>query len=102
MRANYERTMKLLRPALLSLPLLTGCFVNVKIPLDTDLDRTELGAKVGESSAQSILWLVFWGDSGTQAAARQGGITTITHADRQILTILFGVYARETTIVYGD
>ena len=57
---------------------------------------------MGESSAQSVLWLVFWGDSGTQAAAKQGGITTITHADRQLFTILFGIYARETTIVYGD
>jgi hypothetical protein len=94
--------MKLLRLALLSVPLLCGCFVNVKIPLDTDLDRTQLGSKVGEASAQSVLWLVFWGDSGTQAAAKQGGITTITHADRQILTVLFGIYARETTIVYGD
>jgi hypothetical protein len=94
--------MKRLRLALLSLPLLSGCFVNVKIPLDTDLDRTELGTKVGEASAQSVLWVVLWGDSGTQAAAEQGGITVITHADRQIFTILFGIYARETTIVYGD
>jgi hypothetical protein len=94
--------MKLLRLALLSVPLLTGCFVNIKVPLDTDLDRTQLGTKVGESSAQSVLWLVFWGDSGTQAAAKQGEITTITHADRQLFTILFGIYARETTIVYGD
>jgi hypothetical protein len=94
--------MKRLRLALLSLSLLSGCFVNVKIPLDTDLDRTELGTKVGEASAQSVLWVVLWGDSGTQAAAEQGGITVITHADRQIFTILFGIYARETTIVYGD
>jgi hypothetical protein len=94
--------MKLLRLALLSLPLLIGCFVNIKVPLDTDLDRTELGTKVGESSSQSVLWLFFWGDAGTQAAAKQGGITTITHADRRIFTILFGVYASQTTIVYGE
>ena len=94
--------MLLLRIALLSLPLFSGCLVNVKVPLDTDLDRTELGSKVGEASVQSVLWLVFWGDSGTQAAAKQGGITVINHADQEILTILFGVYARETTIVYGD
>jgi hypothetical protein len=87
--------------AILVFPLLTGCFVNVKIPLDTDLDRTELGPKVGQASAQGVLWLFLWGDSGTQAAAKQGGITTITHADRQIYSLLFGIYARETTIVYG-
>ena len=102
MRANYWGPMKLLRLAVLALPLLCGCFVNIKIPLDTDLDRTELGTKVGESSVHSVLWIFFWGDSGTQAAAKQGGITTITHADQQLLTILFGVYGRETTIVYGD
>ena len=65
--------MKLLRLALLSLPLLSGCFVNIKIPLDTDLDRTELGSKVGEASAQSVLWLFFWGDvghAGRRAAGR--------------------------------
>jgi len=94
--------MKRLRLALLALPLASGCFVNVKIPLDTDLDRTQLGTKVGEASAQGVLWLVLWGDSGTQAAAKQGGITVINHADRQIFSILFGMYARETTIVYGD
>ena len=94
--------MKRLWLALLAVPLLGGCFINIKVPLDTDLDRTELGAKVGESTAQSVLWLVYWGDAGTQAAARQGGITTITHADRKLFTVLFGVYARQTTIVYGD
>ena len=93
--------MKRIPLALLALPLLCGCFINVKIPLDTDLDRTELGPKIGEASAQGVLWLFLWGDSGTQAAAKQGGITTITHADRQIFSVLFGVYARETTIVYG-
>jgi len=94
--------MKRLRLALLALPLFTACFVNVKIPLDTDLDRTQLGAKVGESSAQSVIWLFEWGDAGTQAAAKQGGITTITHADRELFVLLFGIYAKTTTIVYGD
>jgi len=88
--------------ALLVLPLFTGCFVNVKIPLDRDLDRTRLGDKVGEAHATSVLWLFFWGDAGTQAAAQQGGITTITHADQRIFSVLFGIYATDTTIVYGD
>ena len=81
----------------------SGCvYYNVGAPLDTDLDRTELGSKVEESQAQSVLWLVAWGDAGTQAAAREGGITTIRHADQRGFAILFGVYARQTTIVYGD
>lgn len=102
MRANYLEPMNRRLLALLVLPLLTGCFVNIKIPLDTDLDRTRLGTKVGEASSQGVIWLFQWGDAGTQAAAKQGGITTITHADRAIFTLLFGVYTRQTTIVYGD
>jgi hypothetical protein len=81
----------------------SGCvYYNVGAPLDTDLDRTELGSKVGESRAQSVLWMVAWGDAGTQAAARNGGIKTIRHADQRGFGILFGLYARQTTIVYGD
>ena len=81
----------------------SGCvYYNVTTPLDTDLDRTELGSKVGESQAHSVLWLVAWGDAGTQAAAQDGGIENIRHADRRGFTVLLGVYSRLTTIVYGD
>jgi hypothetical protein len=93
--------MKRFLVALLALPLLAGC-VNIKVPLDVDLDRTQLGSKVGESSMHSILWLFMWGDAGTQAAAAQGGITTINHADERLFLVLFGVYGEYTTIVYGD
>jgi hypothetical protein len=94
--------MKRLLLALLSLPLVTGCFMNVKIPLDRDLDRTQLGTKTGEAHATGVLWLFYWGDAGTQAAARQGGITTITHADQRFYVVLWGLYMTDTTIVYGD
>ncbi len=81
----------------------TGClFMNVKQPLDINLNQTQLGSKVGESSSQSILWLVAWGDAGSAAAAKDGGITTLNHMDIQILSILFGLYTQTTTIVYGD
>ncbi len=81
----------------------TGCvFMNVIQPLDTDLATTKLGSKVGRSEAQSILGLVAWGDAGTQAAAKDGAITTLNHADMQIFSILGFVYTRQTTIVYGD
>ncbi len=81
----------------------SGCaYMNVKTPYDTDLDKTVLGEKVGESSCQSVLWLVAWGDAGTAAAARNGNITVINHMDNQALSILFGLYSRSTTIVYGD
>lgn len=89
--------------ALLALCALTGClFFHVTTPLDRDLDRTELGSKVGRSQAQSVLGLFAWGDAGTQAAAREGGITILRHADAEVLSVLGLVYVRERTIVYGD
>ncbi len=81
----------------------SGCvFANYTTVLDTNLDRTELGDKVGSSKLQSVLWLVAWGDGGTQAAAKDGGITTLRHADTEILMVLFGLYYSQTTVVYGD
>lgn len=87
----------------LALLLTPSCvYSRVKIPLDVDLDRTELGAKTGEASSQSLLWLVAWGDSGMQAAAQNGGLETLNHADQKVFSILFGLYSRQTTVVYGD
>lgn len=80
-----------------------GCvYANVKAPLDTNLDETRLGDRRGESHAHSVLGLVAWGDAGTRAAAEEGGITTIRHADQRFIAVLGLVYTRVTTIVYGD
>lgn len=87
---------------LLSTSTLQGClFANVTTPLDTDLNNTVLGDKKGESSNYAVLGLVAWGDGGTKAAAEQGGITTLTHADQRIYQVLWGVFTKRTTIVYG-
>ena len=95
--------MRSLRLVALCVPLFTGCiFMNVKTTLDTDLDRTQLGTKVGTSEAYSVAWLVAWGDAGTQAAAQQGGLTEINHADQELFVVLFGLYARTRTILYGN
>jgi hypothetical protein len=79
-----------------------GCYIRTQLPLDRDLDRTPLGSKVGRASVQSVLWGVAWGDAGIQAAARNGGLETIHHADQEIFVVLGGAYARLTTVVYGD
>ena len=94
------RTVALIMVAAL---LMTGCiYSNIKTPLDRDLDRTEMGTKVGEASMYSVLWLVSWGDSSTAAAATDGGITTVNHLDMQVFSVLFGLYSRTTTIAYGN
>ncbi|MFK7741077.1 MAG: TRL domain-containing protein [Planctomycetota bacterium] len=83
-------------------PTMQGClYADVTTPLDTDLYNTELGDKTGESSNYGVMGLVAWGDGGTKAAADEGGITTITHADQRIYQILWGLYTKRTTIVYG-
>ncbi len=97
--------MNVIKGLLLALCLvsLSGCiYSRITIPLDTNLDRTQMGSKVGRSQFKSVLLLFAWGDAGTQAAAQNGGLMTVRHADREILAILGLVYYRQTTIVYGD
>ncbi len=95
--------MKKLLILLLILASLQGCFYShVKLPFDTDVAATTLGDKVGRSSTQSVLWLFGWGDGGTEAAAKDGGITTIRHLDMEQTIIFFGAYIKVTTIAYGD
>ena len=87
----------------LSFLFLQGClYTKVQRPLDIDFENTTLGSKVGYSDATSILYLVAWGDAGTKAAAEDGGITTIKHADAKFTSILFGLYTHVETVVYGD
>lgn len=83
--------------------LLAGCaYMRVQRPLDEDFQETRLGSKVGRAYAYSVLWLVAWGDAGTRAAAENGNIEVIHHADREVLLWAGGAYTRMATIVYGD
>jgi hypothetical protein len=83
--------------------LMPACvYGNFGHPLDIDVNNTELGSKMGESSFESVMWLVAWGDSGVAAAAKNGGIKVIKHMDQRTYYILFGLYFKNTTIVYGD
>ncbi len=88
---------------LLSIFAFGGCaLVNVKAPFDTDLDQTRLGSKVGVADAYSVLWLVSWGDASYAAAARNGNIEVLRHADQELLQVLVGAFTRWRVVVYGD
>ncbi|MBN1847867.1 MAG: hypothetical protein JW932_04710 [Deltaproteobacteria bacterium] len=76
--------------------------MKIQQPLDTDYHLTELGTKIGRANQYAVLYLVAWGDAGTKAAADSACIKVIRHADREIFSILFGLYTRVTTVVYGD
>ena len=94
---------KLLSAVLVVAFLGTGClYTHVMTPYDTNLDKTVLGQKTGKASMYSVLWLVAWGDASTAAAAKQGGLATVNHMDKELLNVVFGIYTETTTIVYGD
>ena len=83
--------------------LFGGCaYVNTKTPYDEDLDSTELGSKVGISEAYSIFWIVAWGDASYAAAARNGNIKILRHADQETFQVFLGMFTRWRIIVYGD
>ena len=89
--------------AVLGLALLPGCvYTNIRVPLDTDMNPTALGSRSGNASVQSVLGLVAWGDASTHAAAKDGNITTISHLDQEVFSIFGFLYARQTTIAYGE
>jgi TRL-like protein family len=97
------KTIALLMISIFAVFTLSGClYTNVTVPLSTELNRTDLGHKQGEASTYSVIWLFAWGDGGAAAAAKNGGITVLTHMDRELYAIMFGLYTRTTTIVYGD
>jgi len=89
--------------ALMVMFLVSGClYTHILTPYDTNLDKTVLGQKTGKAVMHSVLGLVAWGDASTAAAAKQGGLSTVNHMDKEFLNIVFGIYTETTTIVYGD
>ena len=83
--------------------IFSGCaYVHIKTPYDSDLDKTELGSKVGVAQAYSLFWLVSWGDASYAAAAKNGNITVLKHSDQETTQIFLGIYTRWRIIVYGD
>lgn len=82
---------------------LSGCaYVHTRSPYDDNLDNTEIGSKLGEASNYSLLWLVAWGDGSYAAAARNGNISVMKHADVEVVSLLMGAFVKRTILVYGD
>mgnify|MGYP001597089268 CR=1 FL=1 len=70
-------------------------------PLYVDFNATPVATKSGQAESMSILGLIATGDASAKAAAAQGGITKIEHADYYYFNVL-GVVQRYRTIVYGE
>jgi hypothetical protein len=96
--------------AVTSAALLSGCAVVGHAPVTAPITINERGpvsagsaagsAKVGRATATGIV-LAAWGDASIAAAMANGGITRIHHVDHETFNIL-GLYAKYTTIVYGE
>ena len=61
----------------------------------------ELGTKVGQASAISVLGVVAAGDAGINEAAKKAGITKVSHVDKKIVSVL-GLFTKVTYTVYGE
>ena len=69
-----------------------GCMLCINIPE---------GSKKGEATATSVLGWFAFGDASVQKAAKDGGITKISHIDQKSTSVL-GLFAKYTITVYGD
>ena len=81
-------------------PPLGGAFNITSAPMDLEYHSTDLGVRHGEASSISVLGLFSFGDSSIAAAAREGRIQTVHHADSKLLNVLV-IFVRHTTVVYG-
>lgn len=60
-----------------------------------------VGTKVGEAETISVLGIVAVGDGGIKKAAKDGGITTISHVDVKTTSVL-GLFTINKYFVYGE
>ena len=92
--------------------LLTGCAVISPISGGTQgmlFTQTDAAVAVGSANgsdkvgtAESTAIICFaTGDSSIQKAMQNGGITKIHHVDAKVFSVL-GLYAKYTTVVYGE
>lgn len=102
MFAKVNKTVFLLS-ALCGCLLFSGClYTHIRVPMGMVTRDTKVVEKEGTSQSKSVLWLFAWGDSGVQAAAKEGNLKTMSYADTEILNVIFGLYLSKKTVVYGE
>lgn len=60
-----------------------------------------VGSKVGTATCAGVLGIVAVGDAGVNKAAKQAGITKISHVDVKTVSVL-GIFTTQTYFVYGE
>lgn len=76
-------------------------YQDITVPHSVTANTISNDVKVGRSNYISVLGMVAVGDGGINAAAKNAGITKITHVDEE-KTCILGVYTKSETIVYGE
>lgn len=77
-------------------------FSNTTAPLSTEyVPGKEMALRSGSASVSNVLGLFSFGDCGIRAAAREGGLRSVSYADYSNFNIL-GIYQRTTVTVYGN
>jgi hypothetical protein len=70
-------------------------------PLTTEFDQTQASQlKTGQAYSTSILGLIAYGDCSLDAAAKDGGLSTIEYCDYSFFNVL-GVYQKFTVVAHG-
>lgn len=91
----------------LGLILSTGCaaiYNDIKAPMpELSVNTSAAGmTKVGRSECTSYVWVVALGDCSVAAAMKSGGVSRVHHVDSEVFAVVFGVYRKITTVVYGE
>ena len=84
-------------------PTLGGVYTGTTSPSLADpRDNATPTPKKGISECKSVLGIAAWGDCSVEAAMRAGGIKKVHHIDHSTLAVLFFIYDKYTTTVYGE
>ena len=80
----------------------SGAISSISAPLSAEYSpETTISTKSGEASTMAVLGLVSWGDCSIEAAASDGGLRQVNHADYSYLNIL-GIWQKFTVKVHGE
>jgi hypothetical protein len=89
--------------------LFSGCgigliYTHTVEPLNPNMHRTEISPTSGKGDIKQIALYnisVTWDDDSIGSIARENGLKELYYADREILSVWFGVWKQETIHVYG-
>ena len=76
-------------------------FTSIQAPIDTDMQSTPIGKKMGTASTVGVLGLFAFGDASVATAAQNGNLSRVEHLDYEYLNVLF-LFQQFTVKAYGE